>query len=408
MSIQNRLIAGGRRSRFVCPRRFFSSSRRSRAAFEGAVGTRRRSTRSASRSWATSRSTASSRFRSWLRSSCAAARSTGPAFATTRRFCDRRQRARRLDVEDGDDARLRLLRVLAARPARTGRLELDLGGGERDRAGDANRLALHGRDSARRGRCPARLGRADPRGGRGGSAAESRRTPASLRHQHHHPLARPARRGHARLRHRARGRRGADDRGRSRPGSAREARPRARHAQHRRRPRRDRPRRGRSRRGAPRRRGRDAGDEPRLLVHEPRARVRRARGGRGALLPPPQPLVADEARPAAGRRHVRRRARVRGRRGRASARQAEPGVLRGRVRGARRRAEDDVDGRRRSGDRRRRRTGRRPAYGPRPNGEVPAGRRRGLVESSRTGSSPRSATSRNGSRRTCDPGRAPT
>ena len=36
---------------------------------------------------ATSRSTASSRFRDWLRSSCATARSTGPARATTRRFC---------------------------------------------------------------------------------------------------------------------------------------------------------------------------------------------------------------------------------------------------------------------------------------------------------------------------------
>src|SRR5436190_15096542 len=43
--------------------------------------------RSASRSAATSRSVASSRLRSWLRSSCATARRTGPAFATTRRFC---------------------------------------------------------------------------------------------------------------------------------------------------------------------------------------------------------------------------------------------------------------------------------------------------------------------------------
>jgi HAD superfamily hydrolase (TIGR01458 family) len=51
------------------------------------VGTRRRGTRSASRSFSTSRSTASSRFRAWLRSSCATARSTGPIFATTRRFC---------------------------------------------------------------------------------------------------------------------------------------------------------------------------------------------------------------------------------------------------------------------------------------------------------------------------------
>jgi HAD superfamily hydrolase (TIGR01458 family) len=48
---------------------------------------RRRSTRSASCSAATSRSSASSRLRVRLRSSWATARSTGPAFATTRRFC---------------------------------------------------------------------------------------------------------------------------------------------------------------------------------------------------------------------------------------------------------------------------------------------------------------------------------
>jgi HAD superfamily hydrolase (TIGR01458 family) len=75
-----------RRSRFVSPRRFFSCRRRSRAARPGAVGTRFRSTRRASRSEAASRSTASSRFRSWLRSSWATARSTGPAFPITRRF----------------------------------------------------------------------------------------------------------------------------------------------------------------------------------------------------------------------------------------------------------------------------------------------------------------------------------
>ena len=67
--------------------RRFDSSRRSRDATVGRVGTRRRSTRSASASFATSRSTASSRFLAWLRSSCATARSTGPAFAITRRFC---------------------------------------------------------------------------------------------------------------------------------------------------------------------------------------------------------------------------------------------------------------------------------------------------------------------------------
>ena len=73
-----------RRSRFVAPRRFFASSRFSRAARDGFVGTRLRSTRSASARRATSRSIASSRLRSWLRSSCATARSTGPDLATTR------------------------------------------------------------------------------------------------------------------------------------------------------------------------------------------------------------------------------------------------------------------------------------------------------------------------------------
>ena len=53
----------------------------------GFVGLRLRGTRSASRSVSTSRSVASSRLRHWLRSSWATARSTGPAFAITRRFC---------------------------------------------------------------------------------------------------------------------------------------------------------------------------------------------------------------------------------------------------------------------------------------------------------------------------------
>src|SRR5918999_2641096 len=79
--------SGGRRRRFVSARRCFDSRRRSRAACVGFVGTRRRSTFRALRSWPTRRSSASSRFRHWLRSSCATARSTGPARATTRRFC---------------------------------------------------------------------------------------------------------------------------------------------------------------------------------------------------------------------------------------------------------------------------------------------------------------------------------
>jgi HAD superfamily hydrolase (TIGR01458 family) len=53
----------------------------------GFVGRRLRSTFSASRSCSTTRSIARSRLSHWLRSSCATARSTGPAFAVTRRFC---------------------------------------------------------------------------------------------------------------------------------------------------------------------------------------------------------------------------------------------------------------------------------------------------------------------------------
>src|SRR5918999_1061316 len=79
--------SGGRRSRFVSARRCFASRRRSRAACVGFVGTRRRSTFRAARSCSTRRSRASSRLRHWLRSSCATARRTGPAFAMTRRFC---------------------------------------------------------------------------------------------------------------------------------------------------------------------------------------------------------------------------------------------------------------------------------------------------------------------------------
>ena len=70
--------AGGFRSAFVRARRRLPSSRRSRAFAPGVVGTRRRGTASAARSFSTRRSIASSRFRSWLRSSWATARRTGP------------------------------------------------------------------------------------------------------------------------------------------------------------------------------------------------------------------------------------------------------------------------------------------------------------------------------------------
>ncbi len=82
----DRQSSNSRRRRFVSLRCRFARSRRSRALADGCVGTRRRGTRRASRSAPTSRSTASSRFRHWLRSSCATARTTGPARLITRCF----------------------------------------------------------------------------------------------------------------------------------------------------------------------------------------------------------------------------------------------------------------------------------------------------------------------------------
>src|SRR6516165_11575245 len=85
--MQPPFYSNSRRRRFVSPRRFFFCRRRSRAATDGFVATRWRSTCSASRSCATRRSSASSVLRVRLRSSCATARSTGPARAITRCFC---------------------------------------------------------------------------------------------------------------------------------------------------------------------------------------------------------------------------------------------------------------------------------------------------------------------------------
>ena len=60
----------------------------------------------------------------------------------------RRERRRRLDVEDRLDPRLGFLGVLAARPARAGGAEQDLAPRDGDRARDANRLGtVHGGDS---------------------------------------------------------------------------------------------------------------------------------------------------------------------------------------------------------------------------------------------------------------------
>ena len=133
-------------------RRFFDSRRCSFAARDGFVGTRARSTFSASASRATSRSIASSRLRSWLRSSCATARSTGPAFAITRRFWLSVSAVDGLDVEHGLDACLGRVRVLAAGAARARHPQLDLGERQEDGARHAPVGALviaHGRGGGR-------------------------------------------------------------------------------------------------------------------------------------------------------------------------------------------------------------------------------------------------------------------
>ena len=67
------------------------------------------------------------------------------------------QRRRALDVEDRLHAGLRGVRVLTSRAAGPGDAELDLGERQGDAAGDPNRLAVHGRHSARRRRRAARV-----------------------------------------------------------------------------------------------------------------------------------------------------------------------------------------------------------------------------------------------------------
>ena len=208
---------GGLRSAFVRARGASSSSRRSRARLLGVVGTRRRGTASAARSFSTRRSTASSRFRAWLRSSCATARSTGPARATTRRFCDLRERRRRLDVEQRLDPRGGLLRVLPARPARPRDAQLDLrDAADQDGARDPNRLTLHGVHSARHRRRAARLRRPDSGrlGRRLGAPSRGPRSPVRLEQLDAAAIA--PRRGAARDGLHARGRGAADDARRSR------------------------------------------------------------------------------------------------------------------------------------------------------------------------------------------------
>ena len=211
-----------------------------------------------------------------------------------------------------------------------------------------NRLGVHGCDSARRGRCAACLRRADPGRGRCGAPPRAARATgsASSRTRPRCPAASSASRlrsmGFAR-----RGRRAADDRRRRLEGARGQAGARADDAGDPGRPRGARADRDERRRRARRRRRRERRARPDLLLPEPQPGVPGAARRRRALLPAPEPLVADDRRAAARLGRVRRGARVRGRHRGDRARQAEPCVLRRRDRGDRRRPGDDLDGRRR-------------------------------------------------------------
>ena len=112
--------------RLTVARRRLVSSRRSREAVVGVVGTRRRSTRSASASFATSRSTrelAVPRLAPLVLRDGAEDR---PRLRDDPPFLPGRERRRRLDVEHRLDAGLGLVRVLAARPRRARDAQLDL------------------------------------------------------------------------------------------------------------------------------------------------------------------------------------------------------------------------------------------------------------------------------------------
>ena len=158
-------------------------------------------------------------------------------------------------------------------------------------------------------------------------------------------------------------------------------------------------RRSRRRRRADRRLRRDARAEPGLQLHEPRACVQRDPGWRVLLLPAQEPLVADEPRPDARLRGVRRRARVRDRDRGDRARQAEPRLLRGGARRARRRARADLARHRRHRRRRSRRAAVRHAHGARAHRQVPARRSSRRRRSCPRSSSARSRSSRSGSSR---------
>ena len=316
----------------------FSSSRRFRAAAPGVVGTRARGTASAARSFSTSRSTASSRFRSWLRSSCATARRTAPALLATRRFCasvsaleasTSRIASTRVDdfcacwppgpleretlisISESGSVTERVTRIDSPSMAS---ILLDIDGvlhvsgepipgaleavSELRRAGHALRFVTN--NSTR----PRSLLAEELRGlGFELSDDELQTTPGAaareLAGKRVLALVMPA------------------DRARSRGLRARRAR-----------------RRGR----AHRRLRRVPRAESGLQLHEPRACVRRAPDRRRLLLHAQEQVVADAPGPDARLRGVRRGARVRDRGGGDRTREAEPVLLRGRARRARRRA----------------------------------------------------------------------
>ena len=146
----------------------------------GCVGTRRRSTRSASASFATSRSTASSRLRAWLRSSCATARSTGAGPRDhARRFC---ASVSDVDASTSKTASTRVSALFACWPPgpdeRETRSSISPGSMETERVTriDSRRHGVH---SPGRRRGAARLRRGDPRRARGGRAAPRRRATRS-------------------------------------------------------------------------------------------------------------------------------------------------------------------------------------------------------------------------------------
>ena len=115
-----------RRSLFVCERRFFASSRRSRDAAEGFVATRRRSTFSACAELLDEPldgQLAVAPLAPLVLGDAAQHRAGLRRHAPLLRV---RQRRRRLDVEHGLDARLGRVRVLAARAARAREAQLDL------------------------------------------------------------------------------------------------------------------------------------------------------------------------------------------------------------------------------------------------------------------------------------------